>query len=72
MSKIVTIYTVTRSPVTAGARSSAGYSSVEFEYMADSGREALNKAIDDCQWRDPTRNFSWSVTGTRVVEVSSE
>ncbi len=72
MSKFVTIYTVKRIPVTAGAKNSAGYSAVEFEYLADTGREALDKAIKDCEWRDPTRNFAWRVTGTKVVEVSSE
>lgn len=72
MSKLAMVYIVKRVPITAGAKMAAGYSAVDFEYFADSAREAVGKAIEGCMWEDPTRNFSWKVSGTRVVEVESK
>lgn len=65
--RIVTIYTVRRSPYTAAAKRSAGYNSPEFEYATDSAQEAITRAVADCPWRDAQRNFSFTVTGSRVV-----
>lgn len=69
--QIVTVYTVRRIPYTAAAKSSAGYDSREFEYVASGAREALSKAVADCEWRDPEHNFSWRVIGSRVVILES-
>lgn len=71
MSEVVTIYTVRRSPYTAAAKNSAGYSSPEFEYVGNSAGEALRKAVDECPWRDPEHNFRFSVISSRVVVVES-
>ena len=65
--KVVTIYTVRRSPHTAAAKRSAGYDSRDFEYVADGAKSALAKAVAECEWRDPESNFSWRVIGSRVI-----
>lgn len=70
--QIVTIYTVRRSPYTAAAKRSAGYTVRDFEYVADSAKAALSKAIAECEWRDGEGNFSWLVIGSRVVVLGSE
>ena len=67
----MTIYTVRRSPYTAAAKTSAGYDSRDFEYVATDAKEALSKAIAECEWRDPARNFSWRVIGSRVIVLES-
>lgn len=64
-----TVYTVRRSPYTAAAKNSAGYSTPEFEYVAQSAREAIQKAVAECEWRDASRNFTFRVTGSRVIAL---
>lgn len=66
---VVTVYTVKRVPHTAAAKSSAGYIPILLEFVAESPREAVVKAIDACEWRDPATNFSWLIQGSRVLEV---
>lgn len=69
MSKLVTIYMVNRTAITAPARNSVGYGTVPFEFIAQSESDAVSQAIRACRWKDPARNFSWDVTSTRVVVV---
>lgn len=64
-----TVYTVRRSPYTAAAKTSAGYNSVDMEYTANSAAEALEMAIKDCTWQDPTRNFRFHAISSRVTQV---
>lgn len=63
----VTVYTVARWPRTAAAKSSAGYDTRQFEFVAESSSEAISKAVKDCPWRDPGHNFGFQVVATRVV-----
>ena len=63
----VTVYTVARWPRTAAAKSSAGYDTRQFEFVAESSSEAISKAVKDCPWRDPEHNFGFQVVATRVV-----
>lgn len=69
--QVVTVYTVRRIPYTAAAKTSAGYGSREFEYVADDAKSALAKAVAECEWRDPERNFTWRVVGSRVIVLES-
>lgn len=61
------IYTVRRTPYTAGAKVAAGYSPIDLEYTALSSNDAIQQAIRDCEWQDPGRNFRWRVVGRRQV-----
>lgn len=72
MSEVVTVYTVRRSPVTAGARVAVGYKPSEFEYVASDARQAVNKAIAECEWQNPARNFSWRVVGSKVLVLPDQ
>lgn len=68
---LVTIYTVDRVPITAGAKNAVGYSSPSFEFAATSEADAINQAVKARIWRDPRTNFRWAVRGSRVVLVGS-
>lgn len=63
----VTIYTVARWPVTAGAKRAAGYDTHHFEFVAKSSSDAVAKAVKDCEWQNPRDNFRFQVVSTRVV-----
>jgi hypothetical protein len=67
MSEPVTIYTVSRWPITAAAKTSAGYKTLHFEFMANSSSDALGKALEDCTWQNPGYNFGFRVISTRIV-----
>lgn len=67
MTEPVTIYTVARWPITAGAKRAAGYATRHFEFLAESSSDAIAKAVKDCEWRDPRYNFGFQVVSTRVV-----
>lgn len=67
MTEPVTIYTVARWPITAGAKRSTGYDTRQFEFVAKSSSDAVAKAVRDCEWRHPERNFGFQVVSTRIV-----
>jgi hypothetical protein len=67
MSGPVTIYTVARWPKTAAAKTSAGYETFRFEFIANSSSDALGKALEDCTWQNPGYNFGFRVISTRIV-----
>jgi hypothetical protein len=69
--RVVTIYTVRRWPVTAAAKSSTGYGSHEFEFVADSAKDATAKAIAECEWRNATENFGFQTVASRVVVLDA-
>lgn len=70
MSVLKTIYTVTRTPASAPARNTLGYSATTFEVVATSESDALGKAQHMSNYA--AREFRWRVTGSRVVLVDSE
>lgn len=62
-----TIYTITRTPATAPARNTLGYNATTFEVVATSESDALGQAQRMSSYA--AREFSWRVTGSRVVLV---
>ena len=71
VAEIQTIFTVRRIPRTAGAKNTVGYDSVEFEIIATSEADAIEKAVAQSTWRDPWSNFSWLVTGSRIFVLDA-
>ena len=71
MTEAITIYTVRRWPVTAAAKSSAGYDPREYEYVAENATAAVSKAVSECEWRDAARNFRFQAVSSRVVVLGA-
>ena len=71
MEGFATVYKVRRAPITAGAKMSAGYSPVNFEYVAENAKDAVRKCVAECEWQRPTHNFAFRVIESRVISVAS-